>query len=81
MQFNVAHTSFSEQEEFKSTKTKGEEDDQDAMREISVAKFAKQIRRKEEVEGGKSGEKDHNRGDSVGKDRISQQPPKDSAPR
>ncbi len=33
------------------------------------------------MEGGKSGEKDHNRGDSVGKDRISQQPPKDSAPR
>jgi hypothetical protein len=47
---------------------------------MSVTKFAKQTGRKEQLEGGKSGEKNHNEGDSVGKDRISKQPPEDFPP-
>jgi hypothetical protein len=41
------------------------------MQEISITQFAKHIRRKEQVEGGKSGEKNHNDGDSVGSDKNS----------
>ncbi len=33
------------------------------------------------MEGGKSGEKNHNEGDNVRKDKISKQPLKDSPPR
>ncbi len=43
MQFNATHTSLKEQEEFKGTKIKGEEDDQDVMPKISIIKFANRL--------------------------------------
>jgi hypothetical protein len=36
-----------------------------------VTKFTEHIRRKEQLESGKSGEKNHNEGENVGRDRIS----------
>ncbi len=36
-----------------------------------VTEFAKPIRRKEQLESGKSEDKSHNKGESVGRDRIS----------
>jgi hypothetical protein len=41
------------------------------MHKISISKFIEQIGRKEQMEGGKSGEKSHNGGGSVEKDRNS----------
>lgn len=41
------------------------------MWEISIIEFVEQIRRKEQVEGGKNGKKSQNEGNNVGKDRIS----------
>ncbi len=40
------------------------------MQEIMVNKFAEQIRRKEQLESGKSGGKGHNEGENVGRDKI-----------
>lgn len=48
------------------------------MREILEAEFIEQIRRKEQVEGGKNGEKSQNEGDNVGKDKILDQRFEDS---
>lgn len=50
------------------------------MHKISITKFTEQTRKKEQTEGGKSGEKNHNEGYSVRKDKNSEQPPKDSTP-
>jgi len=41
------------------------------MQKILVIEFVKQIGRKEQVEDGKSGEKNHNEDDNLRKDRIS----------
>ncbi len=41
------------------------------MQKILVIKFVEHTVRKEQVEGGKSGEKNHNEDDNIGKDRIS----------
>jgi len=37
---------------------------------ISIIEFVEQIRKKEQVEGGKNGEKSHNEGNNVGKDTL-----------
>jgi hypothetical protein len=42
------------------------------VREIIVIEFAKQIGRKEQLESGKSGDKSHNKSESVGRDKISE---------
>ncbi len=80
MELNTTRVNLREQEEFKGTQTNEEEEDQDAMQEISITKFVKKTRRKEQVEGGKSGEKSHNNGGNVGKDKNSKHPPNDSPP-
>jgi hypothetical protein len=49
--------------------------------EITIIEFAKQIKRKEQLESGKSGDKNHNESESVGRNRISEQPLEDSSPR
>ncbi len=68
MELNVAHASFWEQKEYERTKIDKEEEDQDLVQEISIIQFIKQTGKKEEVEGGKSAERNHNNGDNVGKD-------------
>jgi hypothetical protein len=50
------------------------------VHEISIVEFAAQTGRKEQVEGGKNGEKSHNDGDSLGKDMNSKKPLKDFPP-
>jgi hypothetical protein len=47
MEFNVAHASLREWEEYEGTKIKEEEEDQDVMHEILLIKFVEHIRRKE----------------------------------
>jgi hypothetical protein len=41
------------------------------VQKILVIEFVKHIGRKEQMEGGKSGEKNHNEDDNLGKDTIS----------
>jgi hypothetical protein len=41
------------------------------VQNISIIEFIEQTGRKEQVEGGKSGEKNHDEDDSLRKDRIS----------
>ncbi len=80
MELNATHANLREREEFKGTYTKEEEEDQDVVQEISITKFVEQTRRKEQVEGGKSGEKNHNDGGNMGKDKNSEHPPNDFPP-
>jgi len=48
---------------------------------ITIIKFAEHIGRKKQLESGKSGEKSHNEGESVGRNRILKYQPKDFPPR
>ncbi len=80
MEFNLAHASIKERDEFEGIETMEEEEDHDVVHEISIVEFATQIGRKEQVEGGKNGEKSHNNGDSLGKDRKSKKPLEDLPP-
>jgi hypothetical protein len=70
-----------EQKELDKTNIEEKEEDQNTMHKISITKFTEQTGRKEQIEGGKSGDKSHNEGYSVKKDKNSEQPSKDSTPR
>jgi hypothetical protein len=80
MQFNVAHENVREWEEFEDIESEQEDEDHDVVHEITIIEFGEQTRRKEQLENGKSGEKNHNEGESVGRDRISKHQPKDFPP-
>ncbi len=80
MQLNVAHASLREWKECKDTKLEEEEEDQDVMRKITVIEFVKQTKKKEKLESGKSGEKNHNKGKNVGRDKILEHQPEYSPP-
>jgi len=69
-----------EQKESESKKLKEDEENQDVVREIIVIEFVEQIGRKEQLENDKNGEKNHNKGKNVGRDRISEHQPEDSPP-
>jgi hypothetical protein len=49
--------------------------------QITITEFVEQIGKKEQLESGKSGEKSHNEGESVGGDKISGHQLEDSPPR
>jgi hypothetical protein len=51
------------------------------MRKTIVIEFIESTRKKEQLESGKSGEKSHNDGEIVGRDKILEQQLEDSPPR
>jgi hypothetical protein len=80
MEFNVAHASTKKRNKYEGIEIVEEEEDRDVVHEISIVEFATQTRRKEQVEGGKNGEKSHNDGDSLGRDKNSEKPLEDLPP-
>jgi hypothetical protein len=56
---------FREQKESNKTNIEEKEEDQNTMHKISITKFTEQTGKKEQMEGGKNGEKSHNEGDAL----------------
>jgi hypothetical protein len=80
MQINAVHASLKERDKSESTKLEEEEEDQYDVCKITVIEFVKQTRKKEQLESGKSGEKNHNESKSVEVDKIFVHQLEDSPP-